>query len=66
VIFEKEGIDTLETDDETLLIIFSALAQKRANPIPRMSACFRQMFKAGKVPYHAILDTGKGRTASRK
>ncbi len=61
VIFEKEGVNTLETSDETLLTIFSALAQAESESLSKNVAMgYRQAFKAGKVPYHAILGYRKG------
>lgn len=56
VIFEKEGVNTLEMDDETLLTIFSVLAQAESQSLSKNVAMgFRQAFKAGKVPFHNIL-----------
>ena len=61
VLFEKEGVNTLETDDETLLTIFSALAQNESQSLSKnVKMGFRQAFKAGKVPFYAILGYRKG------
>ena len=43
-------------DDETLLTIFSALAQNESQSLSRnVSMGFQQAFKASKVPFHRIL-----------
>lgn len=61
VVFEKEGINTMETDDETLLTIFSVLAQAESQSLSKNVAMgYRQNFKAGKVPFHTILGYRKG------
>jgi DNA invertase Pin-like site-specific DNA recombinase len=61
VIFEKEGVNTLETEDETLLTIFSALAQNESQSLSKnVKMGYRQAFKAGKVPFHIILGYRKG------
>jgi len=61
VIFEKEGINTLESDDETLLTIFSALAQQESQSLSKnVKMGYTQAFKAGKVPFHIILGYRKG------
>ena len=61
VIFEKEGINTLETDDETLLTIFAALAQNESHSLSKnVKMGYHQAFKAGKVPFHVILGYKKG------
>ena len=53
VLFEKEGVNTLEMDDETLLTIFGVLAQTESQSLSKNVAMgFRQSFKAGKVPFH--------------
>ena len=63
VLFEKEGVNTLEMDDETLLTIFGVLAQTESQSLSKNVAMgFRQSFKAGKVffQYKNILGYRKG------
>ena len=63
VLFEKEGVNTLEMDDETLLTIFGVLAQTESQSLSKNVAMgFRQSFKAGKVPfrYNGFLGYRKG------
>jgi hypothetical protein len=52
IIFEKEGVNTLEMDDEILLTIFG-LAQAESESLSKNVAMgFRQSFKSGKVSIH--------------
>jgi DNA invertase Pin-like site-specific DNA recombinase len=52
IIFEKEGVNTLEMDDEILLTIFAGLAQAESESLSKNVAMgFRQSFKAGNVPF---------------
>jgi len=52
VVFEKEGVNTLEMDDETLLTIFGVLAQSESQSLSKnVSMGIRQSYKAGKVPF---------------
>ena len=61
VIFEKEGVNTMETDDETLLTIFAALAQAESQSLSKnVKRGYQQAFKLGKVPFHVILGYRKG------
>ena len=61
VIFEKEGVNTMETDDETLLTIFAALAQNESQSLSKnVKMGYHQAFKAGKVPFHVIYGYRKG------
>jgi DNA invertase Pin-like site-specific DNA recombinase len=58
IIFEKEGVNTLEMDDEILLTIFSSLAQAESESLSKNVAMgFRQAFKAGKaiIRYNGFL-----------
>ena len=53
VLFEKEGVNTIEMDDETMLTIFGVLAQAESQSLSKnVSMGFRQSFKAGNVPFH--------------
>jgi DNA invertase Pin-like site-specific DNA recombinase len=53
VLFEKESVNTLEMEDETIFTIFSSLAQAESESLSKNVAMgFRQSFKAGKVPFH--------------
>jgi hypothetical protein len=53
IIFEKEGVNTLEMDDEILLTIFAGLAQAESESLSKNVAMgYRQSFKAGNVPFH--------------
>jgi DNA invertase Pin-like site-specific DNA recombinase len=53
VIFEKEGVNTFEMDDELILTIFASLAQAESESLSKNVAMgFRQAFKAGKVNFH--------------
>ena len=61
VIFEKEGVNTMDMDDEMLLTIFGVLAQTESQSLSKnISMGYRQAFKAGKVPYHALYGYRKG------
>ena len=61
VIFEKEGVNTMTTDDETLLTIFAALAQQESQSLSKnVKMGYHQAFKAGKVPFHVIYGYRKG------
>jgi DNA invertase Pin-like site-specific DNA recombinase len=63
IIFEKEGVNTLEMNDEILLTIFASLAQAESESLSKNVAMgFRQSFKAGKVPfrYKGFLGYRKG------
>jgi DNA invertase Pin-like site-specific DNA recombinase len=52
ILFEKESINTLEMDDETIFIIFSSLAQAESESLSRNVAMgYHQSFKAGTVHY---------------
>ncbi len=52
IIFEKEGVNTLEMDDEILLTIFAGLAQAESESLSRNVAMgFRQSYKAGNVSF---------------
>jgi len=58
---QKENINTLENDDETLLAIFSALAQAESESLSRnVRMGLQQNYKAGVVPYHVIYGYRKG------
>jgi DNA invertase Pin-like site-specific DNA recombinase len=53
IIFEKEGVNTLDMDDEILLTIFAGLAQAESESLSKNVAMgYRQSFKAGNVPFH--------------
>ncbi len=63
VIFEKENINTLETDTEMMLTIMSCFAQAESESISKnVSWGVRQSFKSGKVPmqYAKLLGYKKG------
>lgn len=63
VIFEKENINTLETDTEMLLTIMSCFAQAESESISKnVSWGIRQSFKNGNVPmqYARLLGYRKG------
>ena len=61
VIFEKEGVNTMETDDETLLTIFAALAQAESQSLSKnVRRGYQQAYKLGKVPFHVIYGYRKG------
>jgi DNA invertase Pin-like site-specific DNA recombinase len=52
ILFEKEGVNTFEMDDEILLTIFGSLAQAESESLSKnVSMGFRQAFKAGKVHF---------------
>ena len=53
IIFEKEGVNTMEMDDEILLTIFAGLAQAESESLSKNVAMgHRQSYKAGNVPFH--------------
>lgn len=63
VIFEKENINTLETDTEMMLTIMSCFAQAESESISKnVSWGIRQSFKHGNVPmqYSRLLGYRKG------
>lgn len=63
VIFEKENINTLETDTEMMLTIMSCFAQAESESISKnVSWGIRQSFKSGNVPiqYARLLGYQKG------
>ena len=63
VIFEKENINTLETDTEMMLTIMSCFAQAESESISKnVSWGIRQSFKNGNVPmqYARLLGYRKG------
>ena len=63
IIFVKEGVNTLEMDDEILLTIFAGLAQAESESLSKNVAMGnRQSYKAGKVPlrYKGFLGYRKG------
>ena len=63
VIFEKENLNTLETDTEMILTIMSCFAQAESESISKnVSWGVRQSFKNGKVPmqYARLLGYRKG------
>ncbi len=63
VIFEKENINTLETDTEMMLTIMSCFAQAESESISKnVSWGVRQSFKSGNVPmqYAKLLGYKKG------
>ncbi|MDE6727356.1 MAG: recombinase family protein, partial [Oscillospiraceae bacterium] len=63
IIFEKENINTLETDTEMMLTIMSCFAQAESESISKnVSWGIRQSFKNGKVPmqYARLLGYRKG------
>ena len=63
VIFEKENINTLETDTEMMLTIMSCFAQVKSESISKnVSWGIRQSFKNGNVPmqYARLLGYRKG------
>lgn len=63
VIFEKENINTLETDTEMMLTIMSCFAQAESESISKnVSWGIRQSFKIGNVPiqYARLLGYQKG------
>lgn len=63
VVFQKEGVNTLEMDDETMLTIFGALAQAESESLSRnVQMGYRASFKAGNVPfrYKGFLGYRKG------
>lgn len=63
VIFEKENMNTLETDTEMMLTIMSCFAQAESESISKnVSWGIRQSFKSGNVPmrYSSMLGYRKG------
>jgi len=53
IFFQREGVNTLEMDDEILLTIFAGLAQAESESLSKNVAMgYRQGFKAGKVPFN--------------
>jgi DNA invertase Pin-like site-specific DNA recombinase len=53
IIFEKEGVNTLEMEDEIFLTIFASLAQAESESLSKNVAMgHRQSFKAGNVSFH--------------
>ncbi len=53
VVLEKEGVNTMEEDDETILTILGSFAQAESESLSKnVKLGFRQSFKAGKVPFH--------------
>ena len=63
VVFEKENINTLETDTEMMLTIMSCFAQAESESISKnVSWGIRQSFKSGNVPmqYARLLGYRKG------
>ena len=63
VVFEKENINTLETDTEMMLTIMSCFAQAESESISKnVSWGVRQSFKSGNVPmqYAKLLGYKKG------
>ena len=63
IVFEKENINTLETDTEMMLTIMSCFAQAESESISKnVSWGVRQSFKKGKVPmqYAKLLGYKKG------
>ena len=66
VVFEKENINTLETDTEMMLTIMSCFAQAESESISKnVSWGVRQSFKSGNVPmqYKKLLGYKKGENA---
>ncbi len=64
IVFEKENINTLETDTEMMLTIMSCFAQAESESISKnVSWGIRQSFKNGNVPmqYVRLLGYRKGR-----
>lgn len=63
IVFEKENINTLETDTEMMLTIMSCFAQAESESISKnVSWGVRQSFKSGNVPiqYKKLLGYKKG------
>lgn len=63
IVFEKENINTLETDTEMMLTIMSCFAQAESESISKnVSWGIRQSFKSGNVPmqYARLLGYRKG------
>ncbi len=66
IVFEKENINTLETDTEMMLTIMSCFAQAESESISKnVSWGVRQSFKSGNVPmqYKKLLGYKKGENA---
>ena len=67
VFFEKEGVNTMDMDDEMLLTIFGVLAQTESQSLSKnISMGYRQAFKAGKVPYHSLYGYERGEDGNYK